>query len=208
MKKVLKIITLIMLIITIWKISDTYAKYYNEITTPTLTEEIGKWEIKVNEMDIYSATGESVEFEIDPFDSFSNPHAAQNTISPSSTGMQYFVIDPTGTDVAVRYDFVLDLTGVSDIVSISAKLEKDSGAGTLVKTGPNTYSGILTLSEVQAGDKAEISCYVTWHNDETKNDIDTAGGSTYGTIMGFNASVTVSQYLGELIEPYVEPGGE
>lgn len=61
MKKIFKIITLIMLIVTIFKISDTYAKYHSK-SQADVTQNIGKWIIKVNEMDIYSETGETISF--------------------------------------------------------------------------------------------------------------------------------------------------
>ena len=54
MKKVLKILTLVMLIITIIKIGDTYSRYYTSASTNNLSKDIGEWIIKVNEMDIYS----------------------------------------------------------------------------------------------------------------------------------------------------------
>ena len=47
MKKVLKILTLVMLIITIIKIGDTYAKYFATANTATLSQDIAKWIIKI-----------------------------------------------------------------------------------------------------------------------------------------------------------------
>jgi len=202
MKKVFKILTLIMLILTILTISDTYAKYYLQATTNTLNEEVGQWVIKVNELDIFSEYGESVEFEVENFNNFTNTNSAPDTISPSSTGELDIVIDPEGTDVAVRYDIVLDLSGITDL-AISARLENDSGD--LIQTGENSYSGIISLSDVQAGNKANMTCYITWANDENKNAEDTLAGSTYGTYVNFTANVTVTQYLGETITPYT-PG--
>ena len=205
MKKVLKILTLIMLILTILKISDTYAKYYTKAHTGTLIQDVGQWIIKVNEMDIYSENGENVEFTANNFKNFSNPNATPDKISPSSTGYTDIVIDPTGTDVAVRYDIEIDLTGVSSL-AIEARLEMASGDNTLVKTGENTYSGIISLSDVQAGNKANVRCYVTWINDENKNQEDSLAGMGEEQInLSISANVTVMQYLGEEITPYVEP---
>lgn len=202
MKKVFKILTLIMLIFTILKIGDTYAKYYAIAHTVNLSQEIGKWVIKVNEMDIYSETGESVEFQVNNLNNFSNPNAASDKISPSSTGYVDIIIDPTGTDVAVRYDIELDLTGISNL-AIEARLEMASGDNTLVKTDENTYSGTISLAEIQVGETAEIRCYVTWNNDETKNDEDTIIGTGERASVSLSANVTVSQYLGEPITEYV-----
>lgn len=202
MKKVFKILTLIMLIFTILKIGDAYAKYYAQAHTENLSQEVGKWVIKVNEMDIYSESGESVQFQVNNLNNFSNPNAAIDKISPSSTGYVDISIDPTGTDVAVRYDIELDLTGVSNL-AIEARLEMASGANTLVKTGANTYSGIISLADAQAGNTADIRCYVTWNNDETKNDEDSVIGLGPRANISLFANVTVTQYLGEEITEYV-----
>ena len=52
-----------------------------------------------------------------------------------------------------------------------------SGDNTLVKTGENTYTGIISLSDVQAEKTADVRCYIAWGNDENKNAEDT---ETYG----------------------------
>ena len=203
MKKVLKILTLIMLIFTIWKISDTYAKYFVKAQTSTLVQEVGKWVIKINNMDIYSEQGESVEFELNNFTSGSGGNTAPGKIAPGSEVYTDIVIDPTGTEVAVRYDIEVDLTAFSNL-AVKARVEMASGENTLVQTGENTYTGTLTLSEVQAGDTADVRIYLTWENDKTKNEEDSETGSVADKTITVSANVTVSQYLGEEITEYVE----
>jgi len=204
MKKVLKILTLVMLIITILKISDTYAKYFTTAHTDTLSRDIAKWVIKVNELDI-SRTGETVEFPIDKFNNFSNTNTLEGKISPASEGYADIIIDPKGTDVAVRYDIQIELNGTSNL-AVSARLAMASGDNTLVKTGENTYTGIISLSDVQAEKTADVRCFITWLNDENKNTEDTEVGSrTERVTFDVEANVTVRQYLGEDITPYVAP---
>lgn len=202
MKKVFKILTLIMLIITLLKIGDTYAKYFSKATTSTLSQEVGKWVIKINEMDIYSETGETVEFEVNNLDNFSNVNATPDKISPASTGYVDIEIDPTGTDVAVRYDVEIDLTGVSNL-AIEARLEMAFGENTLVRTAENTYTGIISLADVQEGSTTILRCYVVWENDETQNEQDSEVGAVFGQEINLSAKVTATQYLGETITEYV-----
>ena len=81
-----------------------------------------------------------------------------------------------------------------------------SGTNTLVQTGENTYSGIISLADVQAGNKANVRCYVTWANDENKNEEDTAVGTGAELAdISLSANVAVTQYLGEELTPYVVP---
>ena len=204
MKKTLKILTLVMLIITLIKIGDTYAKYLATATTETLEQKVGQWVIKINEMDIFKAEGDSVEFPLTQINNFATSNAATDKIGPGSEGYTDIVIDPTGTEVAVRYDITLELTGVSDL-AISARLEMANGENTLVKTGENTYTGIIALSDIQDGEKANIRCYLKWENLETDNEKDSTAGKTEDLKLQLKANVTVLQYLGEEIVPYAEP---
>lgn len=199
MKKVLKILTLIMLILALLKIGDTYSKYYSEAYTSTLSQEVGKWIIKINEMDIYSESGDSVEFEVENFKNFSNENADPGKISPSSEGYTDIIIDPTGTDVAIRYDIKVELTEIEDL-EISTRIAMASGEK-LVKTGENTYSGIISLSDVQAENTADVRCYIVWNDDEEDEilyeDIDIEE-------IKVSFSVTVTQYLGEELVEWEE----
>ena len=175
MKKVLKILTLIMLIITILKIGDTYSKYYTKAHTATLSQDVGQWIIKVNEMDIYSETGESVELEIDKFSNFTNNYTSPNKISPFSEGYTDIVIDSTGTDVAVKYDIQLDVQGTY-VQGVETRLEMIADEHVLIKTAEDTYSGMISLADVKAGEKIKIRAYILWMNDELRNETSELSG--------------------------------
>lgn len=202
MKKVLKILTLVMLIITIIKIGDTYAKYFATANTATLSQDIAKWIIKINELDIKSETGESVELEIDNFGNFSNNYTAPNKIAPFSEGYVDIKIDPTGTDVAVKYDVELDTTNDSNL-AITAWLEMQSEERTLIKTGEHKYTAIFTLDEIQDSQTDTLRCYIMWANDENKNEIDTEVAGEVDAKVKVNVRITATQYLGEEIVEYV-----
>ena len=149
MKKVLKILTLVMLIITIIKIGDTYSRYYTSANTSNLSKDIGEWIIKVNEMDIYSEDGDTVEFTLENFGNFTNPNTDPTKISPGNKGYTDIVIDPTGTDVAVRYDIELaeELLQVKEIlgISISFELQNPTENMQLVKISENNCQIIVIL---------------------------------------------------------------
>ena len=208
MKKVLKILTLIMLIFTIIKIGDTYSKYYSSAHTNTLTQDIGEWVIKVNELDIYAENGECVQFTLHKFNNFLNENASPDKIAPSSKGYTDIAINPEGTDVAIRYDIQLDLSAITDKgINADAWLEIQSPTANMQfkRTEENTYSGTISLTDVQASEIATIRCYVEWLNDETKNQQDTVlGTKTERETIEIPVTVTVTQYLGEEIVEYVE----
>lgn len=204
MKKVLKILTLIMLIITILKIGDTFSKYYTSTHTNTLSKDIGEWIIKVNEMDIYSENGESVEIEIDKFSNFTNNYTSPDKIAPFSEGYTDITIDPTGTDVAVKYDIQVNVQG-NQVQGAETRLEMISDEHILIKTAEDTYTGTISLSDVKAGKKPTIRVYILWMNNELRNEEDTDIATT-GQREKLNVllNITASQYLGEEIIEYAE----
>ena len=171
MKKVFKILTLIMLILTILKIADTYAKYYTKGHTSSLSEEVGQWVIKVNDMDIYSEGGQSVEFSVTNISNFTNANAAPDKISPASEGYTNIIIDPTGTDVAVRYDIEKYYKVFNEIID-----KFDLVITNQTNKKPHYVSPsdplVVLLSEA----------YVK-HSHDTVNKPFTVGGGTYASMM-------------------------
>lgn len=202
MKKVFKILTLIMLIITILKIGDTYSKYFTRANTDTLSQDVADWVIKINGVD--AVTGGDFEIPIGSFENVTNPYAVTDKISPSSQGYVDFKIDPTGTEVAVRYDIEILLTGDVTEYGIQARLEMTSGEQ-LIRTAENTYSGTISLADVLQGKQTSIRCYIEWPNNELNNEKDSELGSMLGANLSLDVSLTASQYTGEEIVPYVAP---
>lgn len=204
MKKVLKILTLVMLIITIIKIGDTYSRYYTSANTSNLSKDIGEWIIKVNEMDIYSEDGDTVEFTLENFGNFTNPNTDPTKISPGNKGYTDIVIDPTGTDVAVRYDIEFNEDMILEFQNfwgfkMSLELQNPTENMRLVKISDSKYSGTISLDDIQKNKMVTIRYYFEWINDEEKNDIDTIVG-TQGLNIEVPINITVTQYLGEELQ--------
>lgn len=204
MKKVLKILTLVMLIITIIKIGDTYSRYYTSASTNNLSKDIGEWIIKVNEMDIYSEDGDTVEFTLENFGNFANPNTDPTKISPGNKGYTDIVIDPTGTDVAVRYDIEFNEDMILEFQNfwgfkMSLELQNPTENMRLVKISDSKYSGTISLDDIQKNKMVTIRYYFEWINDEEKNYIDTIVG-TQGLNIEVPINITVTQYLGEELQ--------
>ena len=206
MKKSLKILALIMLVITIWQISVSYAKFYAQAHA-TFSNNVGDWNIKINEMDIYSETGDKVAFVIDELDLVANNYTVENKIAPGSERYFSINIDPEGTSVAVRYDINLDLGEFSDLIKENNKLSISVNEGSrnneIIQTGESTYTAIIKLEDINANKKDNVRVNIKWENDDANSQIDTETGSVYGRNFSIPVEVTVSQYLGEEITPYI-----
>ena len=196
MKKVLKILTLIMLILTIWTISDTYAKFFTKATI-TAEYEVGKWQILLNEMDIYSEKGEAVTFTMSAQNAAEDSNTASGKLAPNSSLYADIMLNPTGTDVAVRYDIEVNLPEIENL-DLQFEVTIPDSEKVLTKTADNIYTGIISLADIQENKQEQIRCTIKWNAEEEINIKDLALGNTFGSKLEIPIKVTCVQYLGEL----------
>ena len=149
-------------------------------------------------------------FDIDSLTYPASSYVAPNKIAPGASGYFEIEIDPTGTSVAVRYDVTLDTTGLNalDEIEFSSAKKVVNGSevtGGIVKSAANTYSGTISLSDVQSGTPTVLRFYITWENKGTDagDEDDSALGLVEQQDIGLPVSVVVSQYSGETI-PSIE----
>ena len=198
LKKFLIILTMLAFCFTLYQISTTYALLQSE-TNSSIVQEIGKWNIKLNESDI--TNGLSQEVVIDNFSVDENVNVKSGKIAPGVTGSLEIVLDPVDTQVAVRFDVSFESIEDEQIELVS--IEKIDGTSEIVKTGANTYSGIMNLSEItNKTAKTTIKIVIKWENNEDNNESDTIIGTSIGYKLKVPIKVNVSQYLGETLEEY------
>lgn len=174
---------------------DAYS-IFEGIVNGFINPNIATWNIKVN--DILVTTEEPVSVDITSI-TWKSDHVADNKVAPGSIGSLDIVIDPTDTDVAIRYDIeVIDkniepekLLTVHSVADLSSNL---------IRTGVSTYTGIITLDEIDNKDVENIKLSVEWIDDNTEINFDSIGDdvSDY-LVINFRAI----QYRGEEIIPYV-----
>lgn len=201
MKRILTILSLLMLIITIININSTYSKYYTEVNGQ-YQREVGKWKIKVNQKEIYSEDGQTENFTIEPA-----MEEKQNTksgkIAPGTELYADIDIDPSETDVVVRYDMKLNCEQLQGM-PITLEINKINIGNELIKTGIDTYTAIIPLENIRAKEIQKIRLTFKWENNELQNENDTEKGKIYGNKVEIPVEITFTQYLGEEITPYTE----
>lgn len=125
-------------------------------------------------------------------------HTREKKISPGSHGVIDLELDPTGSEVSILYEFqfvdkVIDEDKLINFGTITADHD-------LVKTGIDTYSGILTLTQVTEGDKVhlEVPFYFDYIND-------IEGITEDNQVLDdlFEIHFHAIQYRGEELIPYV-----
>lgn len=196
--KILYITCAIMIFVTIYEITNTYGLFESNINMD-VDSKLATWNILINDTNI----GKSETFTIDNFISEEDSTVASGKIAPGTSGYFNININPSTTQVSIRYDLTFDFSKLDNLFTIT-KVEEKNGYN-LIKTGPNTYSNVITLNEIKENKTNNIRVHIKWNNNEENNDKDTEIGLTENNTLNIPVSITVLQYSGEKIEPYVEP---
>lgn len=164
MKKNILIITLTFLsiVLCIFFIQDSYAKYLTSTTEETLVK-IARWKILVNNSDIRDNSSASAV--ITPiFDK--NENIAENIIAPTSTGYFDLIIDSSEADVSFKYQINITpnkTSPVKDLIATGYKIN-DNETVTLTEENPNIIGAVLQTSNSKT---TNIRVYIKWEDGES-----------------------------------------
>ena len=197
--KKIYVLYICIILVVIYGIIQIYAVFQSEVNgTVNLVK--GVWQIKINKTDI--SDGLNKEFTVDNIDVQNNEHVKPGNLAPGLSGIFQISIDPTNTDVSVRYDVSLNQENLTN-KNIMIKSIKETNQGkTLVKTNENTYTGIISLEEIKQGIQNTIEVEIEWKDDEANSEEDTSMGIQEEYKLEIPIIVHVSQYLGEEIVTY------
>lgn len=195
-KIVCLILSVILLIIAFFQISQTYSVFYSELHG-TSEIQIGKWDILVN--NAQATNGYQTNFVMNPLDFTSSPQVLDGKIAPGMSGIGEISIKPQNVDVSIRYDIFFNKSVITNIqIHISDPIVNNK-IKPLIKTADDTYTGTILLSDIVTNYEDVIEFEVEWINDETNNPEDTALGINPTTAVLVPITITFSQYLGETI---------
>lgn len=198
-KKILYVLVVICVISTIYILKDTYGLFERNASGDA-NFDIASWVISLNNIDISS--GVTSDFTASNFIYTVNSHVKDGKIAPGRSGYFDVIIDPAGTDVAVRYDITLSLDGEYEDNILYYVTTSD---GTMIRTDVNTYSGVIDLSSIDDEDVATLRINIEWDDDGNHDSNDTELGLSSLSNISIPTSVHVVQYLGETLTEYVEP---
>lgn len=200
-KKLVSILIIIIIVVVcfIYLYSKgTYTIYESQVGGD-INPNIAKWNIMVN--DTIITTKEITAVDISNINWITD-HVAPNKAAPGSRGILDINVDPLDTDVSIRYDIeIIDKTVDSEKIltvnSVTDTLNK------LVRTDVNTYTGIITLDDINSGNINNIKLDIEWvdNGEEIDFDVENAIKRDY-LIINFKAV----QYNGEKIVPYTLVG--
>ena len=166
----------------------TYSRYISSAST-TPTAKVAKWVVKVNNTDITQAGTTTFQA---PITWEENENIAEGVIAPGRTGTATLTIDPSGSQVAVKYSITIgDMTstGSTNPIEIESVTITDPTETNLENSG-KTYSKVLGLNDLKAH---TVTIKVKW-NSTFNDENDTAAGVEAPTI-SIPLTVTAEQFI-------------
>lgn len=203
MKKACYILGLITIVVISIEVLNAFGLLESE-TTRVVQNRLGKWTILVNNTNV---TASEIDFNINSITYNTASTVQSGKLAPGLGGYFDIAIDPSDTEVSIRYDITYDTTafedadttlGISGVSEISNKQ--------IVRTDENTYTGIISLSDIANERVDTIRTTISWVNDETKNEEDSELGKTANTTVEIPVHIALTQYTGEQIVEYNNQG--
>ena len=211
MKKILIIVFLIMLVITLYEIGDVYSYYKNQLVGEYKSG-LGNWIIKINNNDL-NKTKEPTQFELtNEYFKFVNSNlSVDDKIAPGKSMYADIVVDPTDTDVSIKYEIGINLPQDSCLMveKVESKIEKKDGTSILEnpisKNATGNYVGIIPVSKIQEGYINKVRIHITWKNYDAQDARDTEMGQQENLKLSIPMTLKFEQYKGENLKT---PEGE
>lgn len=213
MKKFLKAAIIIAILLMFgYILSTTYSKYTDNASA-RIEQDIGRWNIKINNTDI-TVGEEPVEFEITNFTWNTSEHVKAGKVAPGMRGQFEILIDPTDTDVSIKYALKIDNSKFTESNDINLKIKTitlngeeytyettSTGGDDPDDTGTEIEIDLIKpLSEIQSTDPDvridQILVNVEWENNEQFNEKDSEIGRVPNNVITLPITVSVIQYTG------------
>ncbi|MBQ6404517.1 MAG: hypothetical protein IJJ63_00555 [Bacilli bacterium] len=177
---------------------NTYTAFESEIDANASTKTAGI-HLSINGVDVVENNDSTLNNQIILDNTtWVSTHTREAKLSPGSTGTISLELDPAGSEVAVLYEFrfvdkVIDEDKLLNFSNIT------SDDDTFIRTGVDTYSGIISLTDIANGKKIHIS--VGFYFDYL-TDIEgiTEDNQAYDDL--FEIHFHGLQYQGETLTPY------
>jgi hypothetical protein len=201
MKKACYILGLITIVVVSIEVLNAFGLLESQ-TTRVVQNRLGKWTILVNNTDV---TASVIDFNINSINYETTSTVQSGKLAPGLGGYFDISIDPTDTEVSIRYDITYDTSALEEIgTSLNITGVSEISNKQIVRTDEHTYTGIISLSDIADERVDTIRTVIGWPNDETKNEQDSELGKTADTTVEIPVQVTLTQYTGEQIVEYVE----
>ncbi len=154
------IITLMLLVVCLYFVAGTYAKYTWK-GTATGNVAVAKWKVGLGTEQTATT---NVTFTVKD-----NANVATGKIAPGCTATGTIDINPAGSEVSVDYKFKIDITKLPQGINMKVSSVK-VGNTTITRGADGYYSGTIELAGKEAltvDDAETVTIEVYWEDDKT-----------------------------------------
>lgn len=190
-KKCLILVCSCIILLVIYGAIRIYALFHSELSAKVQLKN-GTWNILVNSTDITEGT--DVKFNINNIEIQENEHVKAGSLAPGLNGTFKININPTDTNVSVRYDITLDEEKLTNNNIQISSIKETLAGNELTKVGKNTYSGIITLDEIKEKKINEVTVEIEWLANDDNNEQDMDLSSVWNSKCEVPITVHVCQY--------------
>lgn len=156
--RVIQILCIVSLLITVFSIQRTYAKYFEQVDT-TYATNIKRWVMNVNNNDIHE--GVQLSQIMQPVFVNNDHMNNNNTLVPGRKGYFEFLIDYTKVDVAFRFQFDIEQLNETQLEDFEIygysiiETDTDTGEQTKTEVKLNTANNLSEITQIIDPNNAE-----------------------------------------------------
>ena len=168
------IIALILLVVALFFIAGTYARY-STTGSANAKANVANWNVSIKRDNTdLTQTTQDIVFTVEP-----NEYVVSNKIAPATRATAQIEVDLTGTEVAVDLKTVFDSTQLSNVISSNSKISFTTTVdGTSYTSNSPIYIPLLNDSAfTESNGKKTLTIAIEWENDDENNALDTAVGT-------------------------------
>ena len=182
------IFIVIALLLIVYLISSTYARYSTEGKASGKVE-IAKWAVAITTGETtLDSTTKDITFTVQE-----NTNVVPGKIAPDVTAKAEIELDLTGTEVSVDFIPTIDKTVLTTLPSADKITLTSSLNDTIAESGIETYIPLVDGSAFTAENgKKKVTLTLTWANDDNNNVDDTATGELADGLRTLTVPVTLT----------------
>lgn len=189
-KKITILMLLTLVFLVVFGAAYTYGLFHSDIGDEVEVD-VADWVIKINNTNI--SNGETHQFTIDEVHFDGDSNVREGKFAPGTTGYFDLAIDASGTEVAVKYEILIDEDSFgNDFIKLTG-VNLLSG-NTFQKINDSKYVGVIPL-EGRVVNVIRIN--IEWENNEDNNEQDSLIGTQSNPDLEIPVTVNLIQYLGE-----------
>jgi len=202
-KRIYFVVVLVVLCFLYLGARATYTSYESRIGGDVETT-IAGINLKINGINVMTGTNALNNNILLDNITWTSTHTRTGKIAPGSHGTIELELDPSGSDVAIMYDFrYIDKTMDDSKYIVFTNISADDNG--IIRTDIDTYTGVITVDDLEDGKTVTVTI-----DFEFDNSVDIEGFEedlqNYDDL--FDIYFHAIQYTGETIEEYVEPEPE